>query len=228
MKGNETGRLRENPAQAMKLVVAVGLSLVAAWLLCRPFANPDFKAQKKAFASLGEFAAEEFFKLVPGGRVQTIYDVPDQAAGRDNRSANRIKLKSVQASAFKKHLSTLGKYSFAPDVRLSRGALAMNSEWPTGMFQKLLDTPDTTLVLFSSLPTLDSSQQQLIHYRTRKIVVVGMTLPEVKAAVQSRIVQLAISNRIPAPPGPPGEETPEAWARRVYAVLTPESAETLR
>lgn len=228
MKEKIDGPKQRNSSQSLKLVAAVLLSLIAAWLLYRYFAMPVSKAQKRAFASLGEFAAEEFAKLVPSGRVLVVYDVPNKAAEQDPRSAPRIEMKGIQALAFKKYLAKGGKYAFAPDAQLARSAMAMNSEWPDGTFQKLLDMPDTALVLFSSLPALDSSQKNQIPLRTAKIVVVGMALPEIKPAVQARLVHLAISSRVPAPPGPTVEETPAAWARRIYVVVTPENADSAR
>lgn len=228
MKAKSDGPARENRLQPLKLAGVVAMSIVAAWLLYGCFATPGSKAQKAAFASLGEFAADEFATRQQGGRVQVVYDVPDPAAAADPRSAPRIEMNGVQAAAFKKRLAQLGKYEFVPDVKLARSAIAMNSEWPPGAFQTLLEKPETALVLFSSLPPLEPAQEKLLPDRPGKIVVVGMSLPEIKAAVRARLVQLAVSSRVPAPPAPPGKETPAQWARRVYVVVTPETADSVQ
>lgn len=209
-------------------VAAVVLGSIAVWLFYGQISDPASKRRTAAFASLGEFAADEFERRVSGGRIQLVYDVPNKAAADDPRSEARIELNAVQALAFKKRLAPKGKYDFAPDIKLPRSAMAMQSEWSGGTFQQLLDRPETVLVLFNSLPTLTPAQKNQITNRLGKIIVVGTSLPDIKAAVRAGLVHLAVASRVPAPPAPPGQDTPAAWARRVYVTVTPESASSIQ
>ncbi|MEN9575316.1 MAG: hypothetical protein RL514_3171 [Verrucomicrobiota bacterium] len=201
----------------------VGLAFaMAGWLFYSHFMRPDFKVNKRPFASLGEFAADELVKILPTGRVQVVYDVSNQAAGEDPRLGKALEMQAVQAHAFKTRLAGRGKFSFEPDVKLPRSAMAMGSAWPGGTFQSLAKASDTTLVLFSSLPALGEAERALTRQRAGKLVVVGMGLPEIQPAVQAQLVQLAIAYRVPVPKSSAAVERPTEWVQRVYAVVTPE------
>ena len=198
----------------------VGLAFaIAGWLFYSHFKRPDFKVNKRPFASLGEFAADELVKILPRGRVQVVYDVSNQATGEDPRLGKALEMQAVQAQAFKSRLARRGKFSFDPDVKLPRSPMAMGSAWPGGTFHSLVRVPDTVLVLFSSLPPLSDAERALSQQRAGKLVVVGMSLPEIQPAVQAGLVHLGIAYRVPVPQGTPGPESPTDWVNRVYAVV---------
>lgn len=196
---------------------------VAGWLFYSHFTRDNLKVNKRPFASLGEFAADELVKILPHGRVQVVYDVPNQAADQDPRLSKALEMQAVQALAFKRRLAGRGRFSFDPDVKLPRSPMAMRSAWPGGTFQSLARVSDTTLVLFSSLPALGDAERVLTQQRAGKLVVVGMALPEIQPAVQARLVHLAIAYRVPVPQSTAGAESPAEWVQRVHAVVTSES-----
>lgn len=208
---------------ARKLGLLVLAYTVAGWLLYSHFAPQEFKVNKRPFSALGEFAADALVKILPSGRVQVVYDVPNESADKTSSQGKALEMQEVQALAFKRRLAERGKFSFAPDAKLPRSPMAMSSAWPEGTFQSLTRVPDTTLVLFSSLPSLGVSHKELLRQRAGKLVVVGMALPEVQPAVEARLVHLAVAYRVPVPQNTNGTETPTEWARRVYTVLTGES-----
>lgn len=212
-----------NPQAQLQLMGALLTLALAGWLLYRHFVPPGIKVNTKPFASLGEFAADEFAKIQPAGLVQLVYDVPDKSADQNPAFGKSIEMQGVQALAFKARLAQLGKYTFEPDMKLPRPAMAMYSAWPGGAFKTLIQAPNPALVLFSSLPAIDDAGRALLRQRTGKLMVVGMAMPEVNPAVQANQVQLAIAYRVPVPPSTATTESPAEWVKRVFAVLTPAS-----
>ncbi len=219
---------RRDWGRAGQLVFLGAAFALAGWLFYAHFFRLDFKVNKRPFASLGVFAADELAKIVPAGRVQVVYDVPDRAAAKQPRFAKPIEMQAVEAEAFKSRLASVGEYSFLDDVQLPRSAMAMASAWPRDTFPALLNTPDSTIVLFSSLPRLGQSERNLLEQRPGKLAVVGMSVLEIFPAVEAKLVDLAVANRIPIPRSQAPTETPAAWVQRVFTVLTPATVHMAR
>ncbi|MBI5801376.1 MAG: hypothetical protein HZA92_11745 [Verrucomicrobia bacterium] len=223
MKAKPTGQAGDRTLFHLKLAGALFALLMAAWFVHRQFATPEIRVNKQPFASLGEYAADELGAILPGGRVQVVYDVPDKTANQHPRFGKAIEMQGVQALAFKARLAGRGRFTFDADVKLPRPVMAMQSAWPAGVFQSLVQRADTTLVLFSSLPVLGDPERALIQQRKGKLVVVGMALPAIQPAVRARLVNLAVANRVPIPQSTGATESPADWVKRVYAVVVPES-----
>lgn len=223
MKAKTKDQPGGSPQLQLQLAGVLIALTFAGWLLYRHFVPPGIKVNTRPFTSLGEFAADEFAKIQPAGRVQLVYDVPDKSANQHLMFAKAIEMQNVQALAFKARLFNHGKYTFAPDVKLPRPAMAMYSVWPGEAFKALVQESDLALVLFSSLPPIGDLERTFIRQRSGKLVVVGMAVSEVQPAVRADLVKLAIANRVPVPPSTASAESPTEWVRRVFAVLTPES-----
>lgn len=210
----------------MKLTGVAVLLLVAGWILLQAFKSDIPTPNPKPFASLGSLAAEETAALIGrSGSIAIVSEVPDPKAPREDAMVRSLKMVAAEVDGFKATLRSQGTFTYPPELKLVRPSNAMKTVWPAGEFLKLLQRHpgSTTIVAFCYLPgELSPTERSLLQSRTGKLIIVGGVVPEVKPLVDARVAHLAVSSLVPVPqPTDPAPETPQAWVRRVYAVLKP-------
>ncbi len=211
---------------SLKLVGAILLLGLAGAFLYHIAFGGRTKPDLKQFGSVGEFAAEEVVKAFgKSGRVVLVYDVYDAKSG-GAEAGKPFADQGMQAEAFRKRLAKLGTFTFAPDWKQPRPNLVFRSVWQEGEFAKLIKgtPPEAMLVLFANPPTLTGDDKSLLQSRPGKLAVVGGVLPEVQWLAKERLAHLVIASRHPVPPPVKQPESDAEVTRRVYAVVTPDSA----
>jgi len=212
--------------QRWKLSGALLLLGAAVWFLHATFKSDIPTPNVKPFASLGGLAADETVALMgTHGSIAIVSEIPDPKSPASDAMVRSIGVVAVEVQAFKETLRRRGRYTILSELKLVRPADAINTAWPSDSFRKLLQSVPNhaTLVAFCSLPSqLTPAERALLQSRTGRLIIVGGVVPEVKPLVDGRVAHLAISARVPTPQQESNEvETPQAWVRRVYAVLKP-------
>lgn len=207
-----------------KLTGALLALVGAVWFVVRAYRGDQPKPNLKPFASLGEYAAEESAKLLgKTAKIVLVYDIADPKSGVPG-AGEPLGMHGSQAAAFKSRMSNLGRYSFAPDWKLSRPMMAIASVWPNGEFDRLLkaQTPETVLVLLSDPPPLSAANKNALKERPGRLICVGGMLPNVQGLARDGTAHLVIAMRVPIPQDRKAAESPGEWVQRVYAKVTPD------
>ena len=209
-----------------KLACAVCLLFAAGWFAHVMLRSDLPKPKVKPFASLGAFAAGETVALIGSqGSIAIVSEIPDPKSPPEDPMVRSIKMVAVQVEGFREAMQQQGRFIYLPELKLVRPSDAIKTVWPSGAFLKLLQSlPDgATLVAFCSLPgQLSPAERSLIQSRAGRLIIIGGVVPEVKPLVDTRVAHLGISARVPVPqPAGNEPETPQAWVRRVYAVVKP-------
>lgn len=185
------------------------------------------KPDLKTFGSVGDLAAEEIAKLLgKSGRLVLVYDVYDPKSG-GSQAGKPFEAHWAQAEALRRRIAKLGTYTFASDWKLPRPNLSFYSVWPAGNFQQLLgaNPPETTIVMFANPPAFTAEEKHALKSRPGKLVLVGGVLPEVRGLLKERVASLVVASRYPVPPAVKTPESERELMLRVYAALTPDSAD---
>jgi hypothetical protein len=208
----------------LKLAGALLFLIGAGWFLFHSLRGEVRKPDLKPFASLGSYAAQETAKLLGGAaKVMVIYDsIPAGTAGAGKPMGRQ----ATEVESFKAKLGSAGRFSFAPDWKLPRPAMAISTVWPKGEFERLLSqhSSETALVIFCDPPALNMTDKAMLKARSGRLILVGALMPTAQGLVREGVVHLAVATRVPPPPSEKASESPDEWVARVFARLTSETS----
>jgi hypothetical protein len=184
------------------------------------------RINSKPAETRGAYAADELIQIAgQSGSVVVVREVPGFGITGRSDMGRFISMISAEADSFKDRLKEKGRYTFLPDLELPRADGTTRTQWPAGGFSKLLQItpPNAAIVLFCLPPAqITEGERAQIRGRSGKIVIAAGSETEVRPLVEQRLVNLAITSRVPIPPPTSsGSETPMQWVTRVHAVLKP-------
>lgn len=184
------------------------------------------RINSKPAETRGAYAADELIQITgQGGSVLVVREVPGFGITGSSDMGRFIAMISDEADSFKNRLNDKGRFKFLPDLELPRADGTTRTQWPADGFSKLLQTSPAhaAIVLFCLPPAqITEGEKAQIRGRSGKIVVVAGSETEVRPLVEQRLVNLAITSRVPIPPpASSGSEAPMQWVTRVHAVLKP-------
>jgi hypothetical protein len=184
------------------------------------------RINSKPAETRGAFAADELIQLAgSSGSVVVVREVPGFGVTGNSDMGRFISMISSEADSFKDRLKGKGRFSFLADVELPRADGTTRTQWPTGGLSKLLQsTPANATIVMFCLPPAQISEGEKAQIRSRpgKIVIVAGSEPEVKPLIEQRLINLAVTSKVPIPAPPStGSESPIQWVARVHTVLKP-------
>ncbi|KAF0181538.1 MAG: hypothetical protein FD161_211 [Limisphaerales bacterium] len=224
MKPKPVVETEEKTRHYLKLVGALLFLIGAGWFLFRSLRGEVREPNLKPFASLGSYAALETAKLLGrAAKILVIYDSNPVGMAGAGKPLGR---QAIEVESFKAKLGSSGRFSFAPDWKLPRPAMAVSTVWPKGEFERLLSqqSAETALVIFCDPPALNMTDKARLKARSGRLILVGALMPTAQGLVREGVVHLAVATRVPPRPSEKASESPDEWVARVFARLTPETS----
>lgn len=202
---------KKNTAVAA-IAVVVTLAAVIHLVLGNREKSP--RANPKPFEHLGRALAEETASLV-GGQGSVVLAV-ETMGGAKSPSLD------AQIHGFKTALGKTKGISLKGVTELSRSVTEDPQMWPREHATRLVKLGEgaKALVFLGSFPqTLPPTDIATLKGSQASLVVLGTQSPLIQSLVTSGVIRVAVVNRTPPTPVPPGTETTAQWYARVYQIL---------